>query len=201
MANSYNEYVTEILTLMKSWRQLPKYQLERRIDVLLAPFIGEIIAGVLGGEAVFVIPEFPLKKENNNESNNSDYLVLLKSSDNAHQWILVVLKTDHSSIKAAQLKYYQTAQKEGFATLYEKTQQIATSKNANRKHRTLQSQLEHYPKDGSVRVVYLAPEKAREKIDKNFLLITFREACLRPSKKHHEVWQALGPELAQMLEG
>lgn len=52
--------MASIIARLVDWSRFPKYQLERRIDIFLTPFLDSFISGELRSPAVLVAPEFPL---------------------------------------------------------------------------------------------------------------------------------------------
>lgn len=82
---------------LDAWRHLPAYQLERRTDVLFLP---EVLKKHFGTSInPKIIPEFPIKNESNNQSNNVDFFALSKDRKVA---FLVELKTDMAHRRAEQ---------------------------------------------------------------------------------------------------
>ena len=63
-----------IFKLIIENKTLPNYQAERRIDIFINYFISRIISSYLGNKTEFICPEFPLKKQKNNQSTKIDYL-------------------------------------------------------------------------------------------------------------------------------
>lgn len=106
-----------ILDFLREWSQLPKYSLERRIDVWLAPYLPRFLEDTLGGRFQLVMAEFPIKKPKNAQSVNADFL-LHRQADPGRPgdrgaWILLELKTDGSSIDGRQLRRYMDAARNG----------------------------------------------------------------------------------------
>jgi len=108
---------------MDSWRNLPKYALERRVDI----FFGVYLKTVL--EAKYriklkdvIIPEFPIHKGilnpniKGNPSFNVDFLAFSEDTKIA---FLVELKTDISSRREIQDQYLKAAANKGFNRIIE----------------------------------------------------------------------------------
>ena len=93
--------IERVFDLLDGWRHLPAYQLERRADTFFALFLPEVLTAYLSEQNFSVkvdptlIPEFPIKKERNNQSKNVDYFAL--SQDRKHAF-LIELKTDMESL-------------------------------------------------------------------------------------------------------
>ena len=83
----------EIFEYLNKWKEFPKYQLERRIDIFIAMCLPQILqTKEISIELDDIMPEFPLKKEDN-RSTNVDYVVKYKED-----LYLIELKTNNSSI-------------------------------------------------------------------------------------------------------
>lgn len=100
----------QIFRLLGEWRKLPKYQLERRLDIFFALYLPQILKEKIGEFSYDdIIPELPLKKHNpkNNSSNNADYAVF-HEENNKVKLYLIELKTDINSIfDENQVEYYK----------------------------------------------------------------------------------------------
>lgn len=107
---------------LKAWRNLPSYQLERRLDIFLSPHLGSILAEVLSNDdfrTAVIIPEFPLSHgikggagSDRALSDKVDYLAIA-----GNQVAFVEFKTDQSSISGHQLDYLQKAWSMSFAEI------------------------------------------------------------------------------------
>lgn len=106
-----------VLALLDRWRHLPAYQLERRADVLFALFLPEVL-GTYFGISVnpLLIPEFPIKKEGDNQSKKVDYFAV-QANEPAGQAFLVELKTDMASWREEQDEYLREAVSGGLKKL------------------------------------------------------------------------------------
>jgi len=99
------EKMQELFSLMREWKELPKYQIERRADIFFALYLPTIWKDWIDSEGFLgdishgdIIPEFPMKNKENNRSCNIDYAVFCK--ENVYY---VELKTDVNSFKPKQL--------------------------------------------------------------------------------------------------
>jgi|GEM_PF-3973546 len=90
----------ELFSLMSKWKGLPKYQMERRADIFFALYLPTIWEAKGLGAITHdnIIPEFPIKNEENNRSCNIDYVVFCDE-----KVYYVELKTDANSFKSKQL--------------------------------------------------------------------------------------------------
>jgi hypothetical protein len=109
------EPLHQVFALLDQWRDLPNYQLERRADIFFAVYLARVLEHRVGlAIEPCIIPEFPLKKEQSNQSNKVDYLLLARDRSAA---FLVELKTEMSSRNAEQDNYLQAAQQLGMRAL------------------------------------------------------------------------------------
>lgn len=107
------EIIKKMLHQLTEWKQLPKYQMERRADLFFGFYLKDILCNVKSkdGETYFkedenlvVIPEFPISSSDKDlRSTNTDYMVT-----NGKKFYFVELKTDAASIsnEKKQIEYY-----------------------------------------------------------------------------------------------
>jgi len=97
-------FFQEILNLLRDNKRFPNYAAERRIDIFINLFLEKILSAYYGEKVIFVVPEFPLKKnETNNQTDKLDYLCAFEETK---QPIFVELKTDVISFNINQAKFY-----------------------------------------------------------------------------------------------
>lgn len=101
--------LTAMIDRLIANKSYPKYQFERASEVFFAPFIEEWLGDQLSCDMSLVAMEFPLKKEQNNQSTNADYLLY---SDEPRWW-LVEMKTDLNSLRSTQVCAYRAALNSG----------------------------------------------------------------------------------------
>jgi hypothetical protein len=102
-----SDRLEQIFNNLDRWRHLPSYQLERRFDVFLTPYIHEILQDYLGIKLdTALIPEMPLKQTDSNRSDKVDYVLF--SADRRIVY-LVELKTDCASERDVQDEYLKRA--------------------------------------------------------------------------------------------
>ena len=88
--------IERVFDLLDGWRHLPAYQLERRADTFFALFLPEVLRAHFSVKIdPTLIPEFPIKKSENNQSKNVDYFALSQDRKRA---FLIELKTDMGSL-------------------------------------------------------------------------------------------------------
>ncbi len=129
----------EILRL----HRIPKVQVERIVGPILGIFLPDVLGPLLedaqGGVGFEVIsPEFPLKRSDNNQSTNIDWLVLHRRLGLV---VLFELKTASDSIDRAQLETYelvrQRIEREGGAFLMDDARQIRNASPQRAKYDAL----------------------------------------------------------------
>ncbi|MCY4580964.1 MAG: hypothetical protein OXD31_18205 [Chloroflexi bacterium] len=99
--------MNDLFGLLDKWRHFPAFPLEPRSEVLFALFLPTIMESCIGVKInPLVIPQFPLKKEGNNQSNNVDFFAL---SEDGKCGYLIELKTDMRSRRGNQDKYLDKA--------------------------------------------------------------------------------------------
>ncbi len=105
-------FANSLMTHIMEATMIPKVQVERVVGPILSMFIGDVLTATLqhdshlSGNIKLIAPEFPLKKENNRQSTNIDWLMFNTSRD---QLLLVELKTSDTSIRGSQNSIYFSA--------------------------------------------------------------------------------------------
>jgi len=105
-----------IFGYLDDFKLLPTYQLERRIDAFMFPYLTAAVASKLNitkEDLVFVYPEFPLRRSKEIEEDNNDRVDKLSEYADYLLWhpkdkiiYLVEFKTDINSIKPTQFQSY-----------------------------------------------------------------------------------------------
>ena len=134
MAERHFERVFELLD---RWRHLPAYQLERRADILFALFLPEALHKALGVPInPTLIPEFPVKNQDDNQSSKVDFLTLQDSPDGkpAKRAFLVELKTDMASRREEQDRMLRYAERRGVKKLIIDVLEICAATNQKPKY-------------------------------------------------------------------
>lgn len=108
MANTNSDpTIDSLFRLLDQWRHLPAYGLENRVDPFFALFLPEILKARFDVDIdQRIIPEFPLKKDQNRQSTKVDYFALSRKQDRA---FLIELKTDMHSMDDTQIEYLKSA--------------------------------------------------------------------------------------------
>ena len=91
--------VEKIFDILGDWYKLPKYQLERRIDIFFVLYLPEILKKRYNIDIEYsnIIPEFPIRKNESYSSTNADYVVLYEIN-NKVKMIFIELKTNMTSV-------------------------------------------------------------------------------------------------------
>jgi hypothetical protein len=163
-----NEFLQSVIELLKTNREYPKYQMERRVDIFINLFLPDIIKWHFGPSFVTgpIIPELPLKKEGNFQSVNVDYFTICSAQKVG---FLIELKTDARSIKAIQLERYLRVSEDGFKNILKGIRDITDS--PNNKYRAKYNQLlkilqkDPNAQDIKLEIIYLIPNSCKHKLD------------------------------------
>lgn len=171
-----DQSLVDIFQRLESWARLPKYALERRLDIFLTPFLEEFLTRETGAPVTLVVPEFPILSEIalvapstpgltpmplgavSARTVNADFLLRRGGPDPA--WILLELKTDAASIGRKQLDRYVAAQRVGMAGLLDHLRTRVLASTASRhdpRYGRVIAAVERYAAD-RVEIVYLAPQ-------------------------------------------
>ncbi|MXW53171.1 MAG: hypothetical protein F4X44_10275 [Gammaproteobacteria bacterium] len=127
--------VQAVFDRMDKWRNFPAYALERRSDIFFSFFLARLLDAEFGiGSESAVIPEFPLKKDANNQSRKVDFFVI---SEDRQQSFLVELKTDRNSLSEPQLNYLQEASRSRLCTLTADVKRIAQNADTDKRRKYL----------------------------------------------------------------
>jgi hypothetical protein len=161
----WSRFGAAVLEGLARSKHLPKAQFERRVDSLLAPFLGDVVSHALGAPASLVVPEFPLKKDDNAQSTNADALFAVTGDSSS--WALTEIKTDARSFDVGQLQRYVKAREQGMAVLRKELLQIHAAAGARarvgywRVKQLLDQAADSVPLTAPVRIVYLVPDDMR----------------------------------------
>jgi hypothetical protein len=121
------------------WRHFPSYQLERRADIFLSVYLKEVVEDFTGvGLEDEIIPELPIKHEQNCQSDKVDYALFAKDRS---QVFFVELKTDAASRRDEQDAYLARAKGMGFRRVVEGIHAILASTNEHQKYHHLAVEL------------------------------------------------------------
>ena len=121
----------KVLDLLDKWRMFPSYQLERRVDVLFATFLPELLFSKFKKKVIKLLPEFPIRvgdiyELDINKSFRIDYVAVRED----RSILFVEFKTDMTSRRGEQDDYLERAKNaklpkliDGLIKIYGKTTQ------------------------------------------------------------------------------
>jgi hypothetical protein len=167
--NTTIDFFDKMLTQLAFYRNFPKYQMERRVDILISMFLPDIIREHIGSDFVpdVIIPELPIKRDTDNQSINIDYFLY---SISQRTGFLIELKTDPNSCNSKQLNQYIKVRDDGFEKVMNGIRDIRknTKKRYRKKYEYLLRTLTNNRIDPDIRleVIFILPEMGKEKIIK-----------------------------------
>ena len=140
MTTSERPTIETLFRNLDRWRHCAGFPLEARVDAMIGLFLPKVIEDALGvGEMhPMVIPQFPLKKRDNNQSDRVDFLAL--SKDGARVF-LVEVKTDMGSRREGQHEYLRRVKERGMACILSEFKEIAMASKSRKKYLHLLSAL------------------------------------------------------------
>ena len=152
--------------LVENGRRTPKVQVERSIGPILGFFLEKAISDLLGREVMTLAPEFPLKKAEDNQSTNIDWLMYDKTRN---ELLLVELKTENTSFRKEQLTTYLrlVTNEAPWEGIKRDLCRIGKASKSRKKYentwKELGTKTENFPQIESavLNVIYLAPESTR----------------------------------------
>lgn len=150
-----NVFLEQMLRSLMENKTLPKFQFERRIDAVISLFIPGILSQRYGGNVRHVVPEFPIKKEVNNQSRNADYLLFQSGGiPESGSWIMAELKTDDNSVETEQLELYKSALVRGMEQMLNDIMLIRNATKMAAKYDALLKRLDGLPAELPLKIVY-----------------------------------------------
>ena len=196
------DFLRDLLASMAANKVLPKYQFERRVDAMLALFLPGIFQELYGWNAEVVVPEFPIKKANNNQTTNVDYLLFRKGeAGHPAAWIFFELKTDSGSYSGSQLAIYQRARERGMAALRDDLNRVLAATQAKAKYRELLRRIDRYPVDTPIEIVYLLPGKPPARETEKVHLIGFQDLEGVELSAYSDAWKLFKQEILPLFRG
>lgn len=168
--NTTLDFLDQMLAQLKHYKSFPKYQLERRVDILISLFLADIIKEYVGPEHIpdFIVPELPIKRDTGNQSTNIDYFAYCRSRNTG---FLIELKTDSNSCSSRQLHQYLTIQQEGFGKVIKGIETIrsTTLKKHQKKYDNILNCFHGngVGADTKLEIMYILPEKGKQRLMKS----------------------------------
>jgi hypothetical protein len=138
----------KIFNNLTMWRNLPKYQLERRADIFFSLYLKEILEAKFSSDgnhvelSPVIIPEFPIQQGVQHHTANVDYVMF---SENLKTVYLIEFKTDMGSFRSEQYEYLVRAKKkiqdQGFKKIVEELWSVFKATDDKQKYFHLFKQL------------------------------------------------------------
>lgn len=213
--NKMNDsFINELMMNILEGAKIPKVQVERELSPILGMFMGAILtkkfenSDVFSGEYQLITPEFPLKKDGNNQSTNIDYMLFNKTKK---AMVLLELKTDPSSSNANQTDTYGLLKdkitessahflKTDIDSIIQSTGKKAKYEYvAKRLEKTLEG--EELSKINQCTVIYLVPNAIKEVTKNNKsvdYVLTFKDLPQHIEHDHADAWQIISQYLHEL---
>ena len=190
-----DESLTELFAQIARFGAFPKYSLERRVDLFLALFLEEFLSDAYKAPVRIIAPEFPLKKESNNQSTNVDYL--LRRDGEHPAWLFLELKTAVDSFRDPQLETYLKARAAGMQALLRDLRTIQRASDHRDKYEHLLQVVEReVPVEVECEVIYLSPVLPRSLPEQVRVFTLDALAAWSPVERHVALW----PHVRRLLE-
>lgn len=190
--DEFEDYLREVFQQLARFKRFPKYQLERRVDGFIGVFLIDILKATWDWDTKIVAPEFPIKKEGNNQSINVDYLLYRKQNASAQAaWLFVELKTDTGSFDERQYGAYKRAQIDGMVKLREGLNDIFSKTRDKNKYKILFKKLKSFNLDRRIELVYLVPSDTKmPNPTEDLRILTFKQISRKQMKRYPKAWCA-----------
>jgi len=124
--------MNDFFSILDKWRHFPAFPLEARSKVFFALFLPTVLeAHFRIGIEPQIIPQFPLKHEDSNQSDKVDLFAL---SENRKKGYLIELKTDMASIREEQECYLKRAGDKSMADILHDLKEIVQATDEKKKY-------------------------------------------------------------------
>lgn len=193
-------------TLMESIMEtmmIPKVQVERVVGPILSMFLADVLTEtlrddpLLSGKIVMICPEFPLKKSDNNQSTNIDWLMY---NSDRKQLLFIELKTTDSSFKASQNSIYLAKQdvirRKGGSFLVEDIVRFRDASGESGKYQyILETKVSKFKTEiaecHDARLIYLVPKSAEHLVKSADRILNFRKLSNFINGPFAEEWKLI----------
>lgn len=215
-----NDFINILMETIMEGVYIPNVQVERELSPILGIFIESLLTKrfencqVFSGEYKLISPEFPLKKKDNNQSINVDYLLFNKTRN---EIVFLELKTDSGSFEESQMDRYIVYKKrieESHSASFLK-QDIETIRNKSEKKKmkkkyeyTLDRINKIFGKDLSklskvrnCKVIYLVPSSIRKTIqacDGVDYVLSFQSLPSEINHKYSDTWKTIAKSIEDL---
>lgn len=187
--NPFGIFMHDLFESLIRNKDIPKYQFERRIDTILELLLPDFLSKHFDAIVEFAAPEFPIKKEDNNQSTNVDYLFHATSDNLDKKWIMVELKTDRDSLHSNQIETYCKCKKDGMKSIINNIQSIRSNSSKKNKYDLLLERIQRFPPDCPLEVVLITTfETNLENTYPDVTFFTIDDLISFKPNKYNEVW-------------
>lgn len=204
-------FIETLMDYIMEATMIPKSQIERAVGPILSMFLAVVLTETvredqnLSGSLVMVSPEFPLKKKDNWQSTNIDWLMY---NTGRKQLLFVELKTSDTSFNDDQNMTYHLTQKailnKGGAFLIEDLEQMRDRSSEKGKYQyileTKVLPLKHEISTcHDAKLIYLIPKSAEHKIQGHAdKVLTFAMLSESIPGKFAEEWRIIRDHLCEL---
>jgi len=187
--------------------KIPKVQVEREIGPILGMFLPAILTNLFSQDTnssyQMIMPEFPLKKKENNQSTNIDYLLINK---NEKKIVLFELKTDRSSFNDKQKTIYEelkkTIRKQSAFLLIKNLEFIRDASKKPEKYQYVFDRCKKYrelfKEIKTTEIIYLTPKTFDEPQANNIITISFGDLPEKIQTDYHDEWRIIRKYLIKL---
>jgi hypothetical protein len=173
----HTSFVKTMMDNIMEGVMIPKVQIERAVGPIMSMFLPEVLTKtlfedpVLSGPLELICQEFPLKKQDNRQSTNIDWLMY---NTERKQLVFVELKTSDTSVyDPEQIAVYrekqETVRREGGSFLIEDLEQLRDASQESGKYRfILEKKVLPFKFQitscHDARIIYIVPKSAEQKV-------------------------------------
>ncbi len=195
------DFLLDFFSTIASNKELPKYQFERRVDAVLAIFLPDILAATYGWRIEVVVPEFPIKRADSNQTTNADYALFRHSGPSIRAaWILFELKTDATSIRDIQLRTYLKAREKGMRGLRRELEAVREATKHRQKYARLLERVDTFPVDAPIEILYLTPGNSGDELQHDGVhVLGFGDLTDLRLPNYTEAWDAFRAAVLPVL--
>jgi hypothetical protein len=193
-----NNFLEKLISELEQLNKVPKFQLERAVSPLLGIFIKQIINSQFNARTTISIPEFPLKKKDNNQSTNIDWLLIDTINKTLY---LIELKTDYLSLRDEQSTIYKSVidkltEDQNASFLQEDIDLIMQASNRKDKYKSINDtfagsdiDLSTYTK---IVLIYLGPDVIKQSLNSSYTkILSFSDLPENIATDYYQEWQQL----------
>lgn len=175
MKENGNKFLSLLMERIVESHQIPKVQVERVVSPILSMFVADALTkkfannDSLRGKYELVCMEFPLKKPENSQSTNIDFLLVNTTTLSI---VFLEIKTDSRSIDRNQLEIYLKLRDEvkefGGGFLLRNLSEIAGRSARGNKYLFLQNMIAPYKRtiidSSELKIIYLVPKVLKSRL-------------------------------------